>query len=215
MKKLLIFDADGTLFDSHYSIYKVWLLIGKAFNRKIFDDFRHFEYVYKKYHGKWEEYAILELGFSEKDFEKIVEIWLKEVESVYIEHTSWFDNMFYVLNELENRGYVIAIATNNSERLFTPFFYNKGKQYPIHGQISHKSTQKPLPNMILDHMNNLGYLADNTVMIGDTLTDLSAARNANVISIWAKYGSLQDTSQLEGYYDYILESPKCLLNIFK
>jgi len=214
-KKLIIFDADGTLFDSHHSIYQVWLIIAERFNRILFKNEKHFEEIYQKYHGKWEEYSIKELGFSEKDFDKIIEIWLEEVENVYIKYTEWFEYMIYVLKELENRGYIIAIATNNSEKLFSKFFSTIGKEYKIHDQISHKEVQKPEPNMIIDHMINFGISAEHTFMVGDTKMDLEAARNAGVTSIWAKYGSLQESSQLEGLYDNILESPKCLLEIFK
>ncbi len=214
-KKLIIFDADGTLFDSHHSIYQVWLIIALRFGKIFFRDESHFEEIYKKHHGKWEEYSVYEFGLTENDFDKIVEIWLKEVDEVYKKYTEWFDDMIYVLNELENRGYIIAIATNNSEKIFSNFFSDIGKKYQIHDQISHKEVQKPEPDMIIDHMTNFCVSAESTFMVGDTKMDLEAARNAGVTSIWAKYGSLQDASQLEGFYDYILESPKYLLEIFK
>lgn len=213
--KLLIFDADGTLFNSHYALYKVWLIIAKEFERNLFDSFEHFEEVYKKHHGKWEAYAVEELGFQESDFEKIVEIWLREVNNVYKTDTCWFDDIINIINKLEKRGYTIAIATNNEKNLFYDFFSKEGMNFPVHDRISHREVQKPNPDMILDHANNLGFSLENTVMIGDTLTDLAAARNAGVVSIWAEYGSLQEASQLEGFYDYILKTPKCLLEIFK
>ena len=213
---LLIFDADGTIFDSHHSIYRVWLTIAKEFGRPdLFKDEAHFEELNREYHGDWKAYAVQELDFSEDDFEKIEEIWMREVEEVYRKYAFWYDNMVKVLHELEKRGYTIAIATNNSEKLFSDFFDDIGKKYPIHDQVSHKEVQKPKPHMILDHMNNLGFCEKTTFMIGDTKIDLEAARNAGVTPIWAEYGSLQEPSQLEGLYDHILESPECLLEIFK
>jgi len=212
---LLIFDADGTLFDSHHCIYRIWLIIGEKFGRpNLFGSEKCFEEIYRKHHGDWKSYAA-ELGFSEDDFGKIVEIWLENVVSVYAEFSEWFEDLPAILHELEERGHTIAIATNNAERLFIKPLSEIGKSYPIHDQISHEEVQKPEPDMILDHMKNLGFCKKTTVMIGDTLTDLKAARNAGVISVWAKYGSLQEAFQLEGYYDYVLESPKCLLELFE
>lgn len=213
---LLIFDADGTLFDSHNCIYRIWVIIGEKFGRSnLFDNEKHFEEVYRKHHGDWKSYAVAELGFCEDDFEKIIEIWLENVVSVYAEYSEWFEGVPSILHELEERGHVIAIATNNSERLFIKPLSKIGKSYPIHDHISHEKVQKPEPDMIVDHMKNLGFCQESTAMIGDTLTDLKSARNAGVMSIWAKYGSLQEISQLEGFYDHILESPNYLLELFK
>ena len=97
--KLLIFDADGTLFDSHYALYKVWLIIANYYERELFCNMEHFEKIYKKHHGKWEAYAVEEFDFQESDFEKIVEIWLKEVNEVYKNHAEWFDDMIDILYE--------------------------------------------------------------------------------------------------------------------
>lgn len=216
VSKLIIFDADGTLFDSHHCIYRVWLKIGEGFGRpNIFKNEQYFEEIYKKHHGKWEDYCTIELGFSENDFEKIVAIWLENVVSVYSKYSEWFEGMVDVLHELEKRGYTIAIATNNAKKLFVKPLSEIGKEYPIHDQISHKDVQKPEPHMILDHMEKLDFSAQDTVMVGDTLVDLQAARRSEVMSIWAKYGSLQDEGQLRGLYDNILETPECLLNIFR
>ncbi len=212
--KLLIFDADGTIFDSNYAIYKVWQIIANEYNRDIFSDFNHFKKIFMKHHGKWESYAIHEFGFEETDFEKIIGIWLNVVDKIYEEYTKWLDGMIEVLPILEKRKYTIAIATNNDKEIFEGLFRKQNMSYEIHDQLSHKGKLKPSPDMIFDHMHKLGFSQENTVMIGDTITDLSAARNAGVVSIWAKYGSLQQPSQLEGYYDYVLESPYCLLEIF-
>jgi phosphoglycolate phosphatase len=214
-KKLLIFDADSTLFDSDFSIYNCWLIIAKFYNRELFKDFDHFIDISSKYHSNWQHYAVVELGFKESDFDQIMKIWLNEVQPMYQSHTKWYDNMVYILHELKNRGYIIAIATNNSKVLFDKLLKDEGfYELPIHDQISHKNVQKPEPNMIVDHMNNLGFSSYNTVVIGDSLVDLKAARSAEVISVWASYGSSLTELEYEGYYDYILKNPKCLLNIF-
>ena len=214
MRKLLIFDADGTLFDSHYTLYKVWDIIAIEFKKDLFTDYDHFKSIFKKYNGDWKGYAVNEFKFNDEDLIKVDHTFSEIMESLYKEFTKWYENMVFILNELTKRGHTLAIATNNYKFIFDSFFEKEGLSYPTYDHISHKGFKKPEPNMILDHANNLGFSLENTVMIGDSLMDLEAARNAKVLSVWAKYGSLENPIILTGLHDYILETPDDLLELF-
>lgn len=214
MKKgLIIFDADGTLFDTHICIYNIWIKIADKLGKELFTSIGHFEEIFSKYHGDWKKYSKYELKLNNEDYKVVWDVWNKYIYSIYDEHCKWYDYIEDNISTLETRGYEIAIATNNEYRLFKKLLINK--KFSIHDRIAYENFQKPKPNMIIDHMNNLNFSPKNTYMIGDCLTDLKAARNAGVISIWAKYGSLENKNQLKDFYDYILISPNSLLEIFK
>ena len=216
LSKLIIFDNDGTLFDTHNCIYRAWLKIGEGFGYPdLFKNEEGFEEIYKKHHGDWCKYSVEELGFETSDFDRIVEIWLSEIGAIYKEHATWFDGMKEVLLELEEKGYTIAIATNNTKNLFIHLFDEINRSYPVHDRISHEKAQKPEPNMIIDHMVNLGFSPDKTYMVGDTKTDLLAAKAAGVTSILAGYGALNKDEEILGLSNHSLEHPRCLLKILE
>ena len=213
MKKLLIFDVDLTLIDSNIPRCETWKFIAKHFNKDLNLDLSYYISLNKKYHGKWQEFAIKDFGFKESDLAEIEKVFFDNVEKCYIEHASWYDDMIYVINELQLRSYSIAIASNNTKDAFERFFIEERMNFPINDQISHNHAQKPQPDMINDHINNLNFSKENTYIIGDSLTDLKAGRNAGIKTVWAKYGSIEDEPN-SYFYDHILESPKCLLDLF-
>jgi len=55
----------------------------------------------------------------------------------------------------------------------------------------------------------------DTVMIGSTKLDLETSRNANIESVFAKYGATNNDDISNDLYDYVINNPKDLLEIYK
>jgi phosphoglycolate phosphatase-like HAD superfamily hydrolase len=57
------------------------------------------------------------------------------------------------------------------------------------------SERKPNPTLLLDICSRLGVTANDAVYVGDSLTrDISMAKQAGVLAVWAKYGTQYDRS---------------------
>ena len=59
-----------------------------------------------------------------------------------------------------------------------------------------KVSLKPNPDMLLYACKELGISSEEAIMVGDTKTDLDAAKNAGMISIGCLYG-FRDKKELE------------------
>lgn len=220
MKDILcVCDADGTLFDSHESVMRTWQQIGQQFGKDTFDDMTHFEDVLSKNTGPWEQCVQREFGFTDDQVSNMYDLFRKLSLGNYQKYTKWYEGARELLHEIEKRGAKIGIATNNMSHNFQDLLLDFGNHYPVYDFDTHGVDRiKPQPDMIHDHISlyqdDIGKQPDRVFMVGDSVSDMQAGRNAGVVTVWAQYGSFQHESQLEGLCDHILEdSIKNLLDI--
>ena len=101
-----------------------------------------------------------------------------------------FDGAREMLDALEGRGFLLAIATGKSraglaralkqQRLDARFFASR---------CADEGFPKPHPDMLLTLMERCGVDPSQTLMIGDTLHDLQLARNAGASAVAVTYGA--------------------------
>ena len=101
-----------------------------------------------------------------------------------------FDGAREMLDELDARGFLLAIATGKSraglaralrqQRLDARFFASR---------CADEGFPKPHPDMLLALMERCGVEPSETLMIGDTSHDLELARNAGASAVAVTYGA--------------------------
>ena len=94
-----------------------------------------------------------------------------------------------VLEELSQRGYLLAVATGKSRRGLDSVLASTGLSDRFHAsRCADETFSKPHPQMLLEITTDLGVEPTDTLMIGDTEYDLQMSRNAGTDALAVSYG---------------------------
>ncbi|MDO5557558.1 MAG: HAD family hydrolase [Clostridia bacterium] len=181
MYKTIIFDLDGTLWDSTKQIKNVWSKIAKNYGLTINDN------EINKIMGFTKE-EIVEYLFcdNKKNGEKFI-TECQEEEVVYLSKYGGniYSNTISTIEELSKK-YELYIVSNCQTGYIEAFlsYYNLNKYFKDYECSG--NTLKDKSFNIREIMKRNKIL--NAVYIGDTDKDYQATRQANIKFIWAKYG---------------------------
>jgi phosphoglycolate phosphatase len=95
-----------------------------------------------------------------------------------------------LLDELDARGFLLAIATGKSRVGLARALTQQGLTHRfVASRCADEGFPKPHPDMLLALMDRCGVAPFETLMIGDTTHDLALARNAGASSLAVSYGA--------------------------
>lgn len=95
-----------------------------------------------------------------------------------------------MLDELDARGFLLAIATGKSRVGLSRALAQQGLTHRfVASRCADEGFPKPHPDMLLALMDRCGVAPVETLMIGDTTHDLALARNAGASSLAVSYGA--------------------------
>lgn len=101
-----------------------------------------------------------------------------------------FDGVLELLQTLKARNHALAVATGKSRRGLDDVLQTVQLRDLFDATRTADETQsKPHPRMLLELMAELGARPERTLMIGDTTHDLLLARNAGTASLGVSYGA--------------------------
>lgn len=101
-----------------------------------------------------------------------------------------FDDVPETLIEFRSRGYVLAIATGKGRQGLDRALRGTGIANLFSAtRCADETASKPHPAMIHDLLTYLGSDKDRAVMIGDTTHDLQMAANAGIAGIGVDFGA--------------------------
>lgn len=217
MYKYILFDLDGTLTNSKEGITKCVQYALKHFeiDEPNLDNLTCFIGPpllngFKEYYGFDEDKSILAV---EKYRERFSEIGLFE-NAVY-------DGIEELLEELINKGKVLAIATSKpgifTERILEKFTLKKYFKVVVGSELD--GTRNDKGEVIQEVIRQLDLSKDDlskTIMVGDRKHDIIGAKSCRIHSIGVKYGFAKENELELAGADYIVESvrelEKFLLN---
>ena len=111
----------------------------------------------------------------------------------------FFDGALAMLEALKSRGHLLAVATGKSRRGLDDALNSSALRGLFDAtRTADETASKPDPRMLHELMNDLVVDAERTLMIGDTTHDLQLALNAGVASIGVSYGA-HDHSAFESF----------------
>ena len=187
MVKLVIFDWDGTLFDSIDKICFSMLHAGELANapQRKHDDVKNI------------------IGLS---LDKAVDvIWPElstEEQNIIIEHYKHnfvatdqtppdaYAGVIETLNTIKNAGLKMAVATGKSRRgLDRVMALSNTRDYFVTSRCADEAVSKPDPLMLKQILTELNISPEQAIMVGDTEYDLNMATNAGMKSIGVTYGA--------------------------
>ena len=101
-----------------------------------------------------------------------------------------FEGAREMLDELDARGFLLAIATGKSRVGLARALAQQGLAHRfVASRCADEGFPKPHPDMLLALMDRCGTEPGETLMIGDTTHDLELARNAGASAIAVTYGA--------------------------
>lgn len=211
MKKLAIFDLDGTLLNS---IYDLGEACNYALRKMGFTQHPIPAYNYMVGNGVRK---LIERAQPDADAQTVDEL-LAIFREYYDEHstvnTKPYQGIPELLEELEARGVAIAVASNKyqaaAERIVRHFFPDVDF-VSIQGQIEGRPT-KPDPSIVFSVLSEHPTPKAEVLYIGDSGVDMETARRACVESIGVTWGFRPASELREAHADHIISNPSEILD---
>ena len=197
MKKynLIVFDWDGTLYDSGSHIVQCVQRTAKDLCLDIPEkkDIRNIIGLRSDV-GMRQLFPTLNL----EELNNFIQKYRNHVYSDEYNKPALFPGSRDVLKKLIDQKYKLAIATGKSRfGLDSDLEYLNLNKIFIATECSDESFSKPNPQMLLDILAETAVNAHDTLMIGDTEYDMEFARNAGVDALGVNYGMHEEKRLLE------------------
>lgn len=183
---LLVFDWDGTLYDSSQYIVDN---VQQAFkememaipNPNIIRSMIGLNFT--------EALRRVQQDITPAQLERLTKIYRRLVSAGANSSARLFPGAKETLIQLKDNGYTLAIATGKSRSgLNADLEYFSLKKYFTTSRCGDETFSKPHPQMLLDILETTAYEPNQTLMIGDTSYDMELAQNAKVDAVAVSYG---------------------------
>lgn len=213
MKKLYIFDLDGTLVNS---IYDLADSMNAVLEHHGFPTHDTEKYKYFVGNGtlKLVERAVPESEKNEIKIKALHAEFSEEYNKRCIDKTKSYDGIENVIIELHKRGCLTAVASNKPDQ-FVKFIVDSVFENRLFDEIAGKKENvptKPDPEIVFGIMGKLGSDNDNTIMIGDSNVDVETAHNAGIKCIGCSWGFRGREELASAGADFIADKPSEILD---
>lgn len=214
MKKLVIFDLDGTLLNTIEDL-------GKAANYALAQKGLpiHNMASYPFLVGNGVRNLLLRAVPEEARTDSAITDILKVFKEYYNEHncdtTIPYEGIKELLSDLTNLEVKVAVASNKYQQAtekIVKHFFPEINFVTINGQQDGIPV-KPDPSIIFDILAKAGVTKDETIFIGDSGVDMDTARRACIDSIGVTWGFRPEKELIEHYADKIVHKPSEILQI--
>jgi phosphoglycolate phosphatase len=211
--RLLVFDLDGTLIDSKDDLVQSVNAVRQRLGRDPLPEETVASYV-----GRGVVVLMrraLGEGASEAEVAQAVEFFLEYYRDHMLDHTVAYSGVREALEDLKPRS--MAVLTNKPVKFSQAILAGLGLDryfMQVYGGNSF-AQKKPDPVGILTLMRETSVEADETIMVGDSDTDVLTGRNAGVWTCGVTYGLAPETlktSPPNVLLDDLRELPKLLEN---
>jgi len=183
---LLVFDWDGTLFDSTALIVRCIQAAAADLGAAV--------------PGDAQAAYVIGMGLNEALQHAVPDVPREryaELANRYRHHyfarqheLTLFPGTLAMLHALKQRGHVLAVATGKSRRGLDEALRSVELQGVFDAsRTADETASKPHPRMLLELMDELGLPPARTLMIGDTTHDLQLAANAGAAAVAVSFGA--------------------------
>lgn len=183
---LIVFDWDGTLFDSTALIVRCIQAAAADLGTEVPDDSQA-AYVIGMGLAEALQHAVPGLAR-----ERYPELGLRYRHHYFARQheLSLFDGTLAMLHELKARGHRLGVATGKSRRGLDEALRTAQLRGLFDAtRTADETAGKPHPRMLLELMEELAAAPERTLMVGDTSHDLQLAANAGTASLAVSFGA--------------------------
>lgn len=216
MKKMCIFDLDGTLINSLPAIsHFANTAIAEAGLAPIDAD------TYRYYVGDGMDTLLHRClahynADTPENFAKVREVYKSGYDNDVLYETHAYDGIKELLEQLKSKGIKICVLSNKPDNAVSDAVYQLfGKDCfdMVIGQID-GIPKKPAPDSVFEICKRMGISPAETVFVGDTNVDVQTGKNAGAYTIGVLWGYRDEKELRENGADIIIDSPAEILNIF-
>lgn len=212
MKKLVIFDLDGTLLNTIADL-------GDACNYALrtlgYSEHALATYNYMVGNGVRKLIERAEPDADQETVERLLNLFRQYYDEHSTDHTAPYPGIPELLAKLHENGVAIAVATNKYQAAvdkIIPHFFPDIPFVAILGQIDDRPV-KPDPSIVFAALNEHPTPKADVLFVGDSAVDIETARRACVESVGVTWG-FRPMSELRGAYaDHIVSDPAEILTI--
>ena len=187
----VLFDFDGTLVDSAPDIIAALnRLLGElghahvdyhAFRTRAGDGARNLLEQVLTGHGA---------SFTDAELPGLVERLLAHYYEIMTDNTRPYPAVPDILAEIYQSGMALAVCTNRTQATTDQLLSHFGLARMFSAVLCADTVtaKKPDARHLVEAMQRLGAVPERTIMVGDTATDVAAARNAGIKVVAVSYG---------------------------
>ncbi len=208
MRKLCIFDMDGTLVNT---INTIAYFGNSALSKFGFDSIPTDDY--KLMVGNGSEVLIKrmlkKLGKSEDAFKDVHPHYVDIYDKDFMYLTEAYDGVIDMLKALKEKGIKTAILSNKDDstaKKVADVLFEEGLiDLCLGGRAG--VPLKPEPDAVFEIMQHFGAKSEDCLYIGDTATDIKTAKNAGLFSIGVLWGFRDEAELSSAGADVIISEP--------
>lgn len=197
--KAVLFDLDGTLRDTKEIVYSALekTIEEHTSNMPSRADIKHHVHHHSAVH------AALSPQINYDDW---LQTYRKYLGADWME-APFFEHAEQVLQELRMAGYRLAVVTSAEyDRTIEYLSYRNIDQYfEVVVAMREGFRPKPEPDMMLDAMRQLGCTPQETITIGDMITDVQAAHAAGIQIVGITHGFASRRELEDAGADYLID----------
>ena len=215
-KKLLIFDLDGTIADTIYSIRDAVNLTMRKYG---FPE-RTYEQTRDAIGNGARQLIYLSMPDDKRGDSELIDRVLADYDAFYGQTydrvEDCYDGMEHALRTLRARGYTLAVLSNKQDEYVKKIMaYLFEKDFFIEAQGQTELPRKPDPTVPLMIASAAGVLAEECAFIGDSDVDVLTGKNAGMATVACSWGYRPRELLLECGADFLIDEPGELLDIFE
>ncbi len=212
MKKLVIFDLDGTLLNTIADL-------GDACNHALrtmgYSQHALATYNYMVGNGVRKLIERAEPDADPETVDQLLALFREYYDLHSTDHTQPYPGIPELLKKLHENGVAIAVATNKYQAAvdrIIPYFFPDIPFVAIMGQTDDRPV-KPDPSVVFAILNKYPTPKADILYVGDSAVDMETARRACIDSVGVTWG-FRPVSELRGAYaDNIVSDPAEILTI--
>ena len=209
MKKLFVFDLDGTLVNSLYDLGDAMNHVLKSHGMAV-HEYEKYKYFVGNGTLKLVERAVSEEFRTPERIEALHKEFADNYRRCALNKTRPYEGITQLLETLKGKGAKLAVASNKPDE-FTKLIVNTLFRQGLFDAVSGKqegSPTKPAPDIMYRIMDQLGVSAEESIHSGDSDVDVLTAHNAGMECIGCTWG-FRTAEELErAGADYIVDKPE-------
>jgi len=203
--KHICFDLDGTLIDSHKTIYNATIksLFDLNVSAKIDEE------IFREKIGMHFVDIFDDMNIHVHDFEKFIKIYKNNYFS-FIEDSIFYSDAEAVLSEFSSQGFKLSLLTTKAQDQAEIILehFNISKYFDLIMGRRNGIEHKPSPEPLLQICKELSVSPAESLIVGDTELDILCGQNANTKTCAIIHGYRTEKSLATYKPDFIVKDLK-------
>lgn len=126
---------------------------------------------------------------ADREAERIIDAYRVHWLGDAVPHSSLFEHAANVIQDLSEKGYLLAVATGKSRRGLDKVLQESELEPMFHAtRCADETFSKPHPQMLEEILTDLNTHKDQAIVVGDSEYDMQMAANAAVDAVGVDFG---------------------------